>query len=1157
VVKKGCALVACFFAMSLMHCFAQVMPSSLCSKQLAYADTLVLDTLSIIPSSLQLKGISSQYYKLINTNTIVFIKQPEPKLDSIHVAYRRIQFDLAKRYQHKNYDSVSQNFGTFYNARSSSENASDKFVDYGDIDYGGSLSRGLSFGNAQDVVLNSQFNLQMAGMVADSIELRAAITDNNVPFQPQGNTQRLQEFDRVYFNLSKRNANLVLGDHELLRPQGYFMQFYKRVQGAYFTNQQQHGKRFSHTYGLGASLAKGKFVRQTVAVQEGNQGPYKLIGPNGETFFIILANTERVIVDGIVLQRGEEFDYTMDYNTGEVYFMPRCMMNKDRRVIIEYEFNDRNYLNSLVYTTQTINYGKHWQFNANMYSNQDARNQQFQQVLDDKQKMILSAVGDNIAGAYSIMAVRDSSLGAKVFYTLRDTTVQGTLYDSIFTYAVPGTPDAYSVSFSFVGSGKGSYVIERSTANGRVYRWVAPQNSVPQGDYQPYTLIVSPKRLQMYTAGGRYTVDSSTNIGLEVAISNNDPNLFSKIDNEKHLGVATKFSAEHSRIVGKKKHVLLGTKLNYEFVESRFKPLERFRSAEFTRDWTLEFEPAVSNEHLTQLALQLRNGTARTLCYELNSFERSGRFSGIRQSFSFSDARRNIKYSVGNSYTTTRASDAEGNFMRPYLTLELKVPQLRDLIIGTKCSLERSVSVFTQSQLLNPLSFAFNVAQVYIQTSASSDNKFTASYFVREDQLPTAVQLKAATLSHNFSAAFDIASIKRQTLRANVGYRELLVHDTQLYRNKADRTMLGRVEHSAQLLRGALTTNMLYEFGSGQELRREITYVEVPVGKGDFAWIDYNADKVQQLNEFEFAQFPDQRRFIRVFTPSNQYAKVNYSTANVSINCNPKQLWTQEGLSGIRKFINRWTNVASAQLSTRSIASADSRQLLPWYVPATDTMLLAQNNTFSNNLYFNRFSQVWGADYQWQLTSNSNLMTYGVDSRGGMENTVRMRANFTRQLAFLLVMRAGSKKFDSKFLEGRSYNFDFKGIEPSISILSNKQKNRWQVSGRYDTKQNALNLGGEASQQKSLSTQFRHAMANAGNIEIKGTVTKIQYNSLPNTSVAFIMLDGLLPGNNFIWNCTIDRRLGKGFEIGVSYDGRKAGASQVVHTGRATARAIF
>jgi hypothetical protein len=1116
------------------------------------SDSIFLDTVSIVPKTINIPGVPDSTYRLDFVNSVLSWIE-KPALDSVTITYRVFPYKLNSIVQRMSYDSVVNNFYAapfeFNDNRSGSQKG---IFDFGNLNYNGSFGRSISFGNSQDAVVNSNLNLQLNGMLGDSIEVAAAITDNNIPIQPDGNTQQLNEFDQVFLQFKKRNWQLNLGDIDIRQNQSYFLNFYKRLQGVSFQTKNRLSRSVISNTLVSGSIAKGKFNRNIFQGLEGNQGPYRLQGANNEFFFIVLANTERVYVDGELMQRGEDQDYVINYNTAEVTFTPKRMITKDSRIQIEFEYADRNYLNANFYLSQEFEINRKLKLRLGAFNNSDAKNSQINQVLDARQRLFLASLGDSIQRAFYPTAMLDTFAAGKVLYE-KIYYNPGPGIDSFYQYSTDPAVARYSLSFIDFGQGNGNYVPDFNGANGKVFKFIMPVGGVKQGRYEPVAILVTPKKQQLVSLGADYAISKNTLLKTEVAMSNYDVNTFSSIDGGDDVGWAAKFQLNNSKKL--RASLQLNTALDYEYVQNKFKPLERLRYVEFSRDWGLPLNLKPATEHIVRGSAQLKNPKNQSFTYQFMNYNRSDNYNGLQNSV-FHVA--NWKgWSFNNQFVITNFKTQldKGKFLRPVFDLSKQLNHLDSFRIGFRYALEQNITRNKTSDTLTPISFSFDTYTIYLRSSESKRNRFGITFFTRADKYPSYKDLAAGDRSLNLNLQADLTKNPKHQFFLNTTFRKLKVLNPALSKERQDETILGRAEYIVNEWKGFLTGNVLYELGAGQEQRRDFVYLEVPAGQGQYTWIDYNNDSVQQLNEFEIAIFQDQAKFIRIFTPTNEFVKANYTTLNYSVALNPRALLNPSSAKGFKKFVSRFNMQSSLQKNKKSISKGNF-EFNPFKYGLNDTALITLNTVLLNTISFNRYSSRWGFDLSSLQSSGKALLTYGYESRKLNDLSMKIRINMSRSLTFDVNTKRGKNELFTPAFGNRNYALNVSSVEPRLTFIHGTSF-RLITSYKLDSKKNKPLYGGEKSISNSLNMESRYNVLQNSSIAAKFTFNNIEYNYPSNNTVSYILLDGLLPGKNFLWSLDFTKRLLNNLEMNFQYEGRKPAGARTVHIGRAAIRALF
>lgn len=321
--------------------FAQDLNSKYKTKKVAVRDTILVDSVSINSSWFSVKTknntvLDSAYYGIDFATAKLWLKKPI-LTDSIIINYLKFPEFLTKTYKQLDESIiVKNNNGIEKLYQLSQPNASRNFVPFDGLTTSGSISRGVTVGNNQNSVLNSELDLQITGKLNDKVSLRASIQDANIPLQESGYSQRLDEFDQVFIELFSDNWNIRAGDIDLQNTKSFFGAFSKRVQGLSINANLGGTDSQTQVFAAGA-LVRGQFTTSQFIAQEGNQGPYKLQGQNGELFVLIVSGSETVYVNGIPLERGEDKDYIIDYNAGEIIFNTTFPITSEMRITVDYQ----------------------------------------------------------------------------------------------------------------------------------------------------------------------------------------------------------------------------------------------------------------------------------------------------------------------------------------------------------------------------------------------------------------------------------------------------------------------------------------------------------------------------------------------------------------------------------------------------------------------------------------------------------------------------------------------------------------------------------------------------------------------------------------------------------------------------------------------------
>ncbi|MGX7668894.1 hypothetical protein [Flavobacterium pedocola] len=1134
MLKKVLFLLAMCLGTGL---WAQDNPQLYHTRKITANDTIVaIDSVSINREFFKLTDksgteIDTSFYKVDYQKGTLTFKNNFQAADTLTVYYLKLPQYLTKKYSIYDPSRVVSNEAGRNLFQVSREPVS-TFKPFDGLSTSGSITRGVTVGNNQNTVVNSNLDLQITGKISDKVSLRASLQDSNIPLQEGGYSQKLDEFDQIFVELFSDKWSIRAGDLFLENRQSRFLNFNKKVQGlsTHFTFGKPENK--TDVFAAGA-VVRGQYARSTFVGQEGNQGPYKLKGPNGELFVLVISGSERVYVNGILLERGENNDYIIDYNAGEIRFTSLFPITSEMRINVEYQYSDRNY-------TRFVGYGgvthqqETWSIGGFIYSENDVKNQPLQQNLSPEQAQVLAQAGDDPTLMTAPSAYEDSYSDNKILY--KKVLIGGV---EVFEYSNNPDNTLYNVKFLLVGNNQGNYVLASTQAIGRIYEYVAPVSGIPQGNYEPITRLIPPTKIQIATVLGRYNPSIKTDVDFEIGLSNNDLNLFSSLDDNNNKGIATKINAKQRLFTGKWN---IDGFVNHQLIKKEFRTIERLFTIEFNRDWNLSNPLGDQSLLVTGVRFELPNkGIAK---YQLEKLDFSESFSGTRHVLEGAFKVRNWTFANQSSALKSDGDYAESRFIRSQSRAKYHFSKNW---VGGSFRMENNEEKLKATNEFSALSQRYREFGAFVGRGDSTKVYAELGYLNRvNDSLQNGILRKVNT-SHSYYLKSKLIQTEKSDLSLFVNYRNLIFED----KTRPDEPSLNsRLLYNDRFFNQLVQTTTAFETSSGTIAQQEFTYLEVEPGRGIYMWNDYNGNGIQELQEFEIAQFPDQAKYVRVFLPNQIFVKTHQNKFSQSIILNALQ-WQNE--KGFKKLLSHFYNQTSVIMDRKILRQGDNFDLNPF--SGSDTDMLGLNSTFRNNLFYNRGKQTHSVTYTFLTAHNKNLL-----STGSIENTSR-----SHQLQYQHLLKKswlfdlnGKTLFSETTTENyasRNYRIEGFMAGQKISYLFSKNAS-WDVFYEYQNKENRLGAL-ETLQQQRLGTSFTYSGQKQFTMNGEFSFYQNTFDGNTLSPVAFQMLEGLQPGQNLTWRLLVQKNITQYLDINVTYQGRKSETSNTIHNGSVQLRAYF
>lgn len=1011
----------------------------------------------------------------------------------------------------------------------------------------GSITRGFSVGSNQDFTLNSGLNVQISGNISDDVTLEASLTDENLPIQPEGNTENLQAIDKVFVEVKKADRYIAtFGDFNVNYSGTQFGNYARQVQGV-----RASAKTARWFADAAFATSKGKYASNTLTIQEGVQGPYELTGRNGERNVLIIAGTEKVWLNGVLLVRGEDNDYVIDYSAGQITFTRKRLIASESRVVIDFEYADDVFRRN----TLSLRAGANW------FDNKIAFRSLFIKEYDDKNNPVNLSLSESTLD--SLSTIDDDSLGQKNKLILVDGATHADFdkgaykkvfdaasAESIFVYVGRDSSGDYNVRFTDFGNGNGAYI--RGTILGE-FIFVGQGN----GNFLPLVPLPLPTQTQI----GVFNLDvrPSKNIVIagEFALSNFDRNTFSpKSQNGRAYYLQTRIDKQKIKIG----HAALGeldVNVRFRRVDSTFADIDRIDDAEFDRNWNtlpvnmnhaevlneglIKYRPTEKLQ-LTSFYGQLNRGND---AFKSQRYGGGGRYDFKSTSF--------LAYNVEEitSHSKTPSGIFSSEIRRQYLTSAYEVWKMtggmdyEDEIVHNKLGVASDSNYGSAYQLYRPRLDFTGFGKM--RWGVMAEWRFDSQQNDQIDSLDGRVSL--STVQKYYANIMDWKALNGTVEFTRREKKFEGPFKTADHRDKITKLINSDIDYSP--LNRALQVDMNYQISEERIQDRKIIFIPVQPNTGNFVRVD--ADSFKQVPQ-------GQGDYIQGSVRSNNFTPVVDLKFGLRFRFEPVRLLSE----GAGAHDGVWIKMLR-YWSTETLLRVEENQTNPstgfYFINLSE--LQDEDNTIKGSLLFRQdlYGFQTSGDFfirlRYELQKNiTNLLVDGNERRKRELENVRIRKQISPKWAIESEWEYEiNHKYSTIQVSGLNVDFNLYKMK-FIPLISFRPAQEWEWRNKFYVSYGKDKLSLITAKSVSYQPELIFSIKEKGRATLNMELTRM-YVRKTNFTLPFELIDGNNRGLNARWFFNAEYRLSKHVTASVNYSGRKEPGVDTVHIGGAEFRAFF